>query len=184
MVGVESSSRSSGEVWRRSVRTASKAVRWRCASRRPLALGDRSLRELADDRQRVSFAAAGLDDHEDRHSDQHSLDDAVEVRARDNRNHGLEDPIVNQVRDEQVKALKSMEAHYGVGAKAFGGQDDDGTNPADSGNVAEHRGGARRNGSERIGETRRCVRLARTALGAEDIRRVYLISALAAKRHP
>src|ERR1022692_299067 len=85
---------------------------------------------------------------------------------------------------QKTSAASTWEADYAVGAKAFRRQHDDRTDPAESGNVAEDGGRTRRDRRERVGGTRWSIRLPGAALGAEDIRRVHLVPALAAKRHP
>ncbi len=57
--------------------------------------------------------------------------------------HGAENPIHQQPRDEQVEALEGMEADAAIGPKARRSQHHDGDDPAENRDVAEQGSGAR-----------------------------------------
>ena len=149
-----------------------------------LMLGDGFRGQVANNRQGIGFVVAGLDDHHQGHQQEDCLDDAAHVEVRHSHEHGLQNPVVDQVGDKEVKPLECVEANDPVVAKAFRRQDHDRANPADPRDVAKHRSRSRGDAGKGIGGTRRGVRLLSAAFGAVNVRRVHLISALAAKRHP
>jgi len=76
--------------------------------------------EFAEQGERVGFVVGGFDHHEDRHGDQDGLEQVGDAEVRDVRQ-GAENLIGNQPGDEEVEALKGMEADVTILTETVGG---------------------------------------------------------------
>lgn len=151
--------------------------------------------QVAEEREGVGFVVGGLYHHEDRHAEQDGLNEGMEMKPGDALEHGAEHLIIENPGDEQVQALKTVEADEAIMTEAIAGQHDDGGNPADAGDIAKDGGGTGiecgqwiapgvdggRRGGHR-GRRGGADRLFGAAPGAIE-GRSHRVSALAAKRH-
>ena len=111
---------------------------------------DGFLGQFAEEGQGVGFVVGGFHHHEDGHAEEDGLNDGVEVKTGDALQEGPQDLIVEEPGDEQVEPLEAMEADEAITTEAAAGQDDDGRNPADAGDVTEDGGGAGIDSGQRI----------------------------------
>ena len=107
-----------------------------------LVFGDGFLGQFAEEGQGVGFVVRGLHHHEDGHAEEDGLNDGVEVKPGDALEDGPQHLIVQEPGDEQVQALKTVEADEAIMTEAIAGQHDDGRNPADARDIAEDGGGS------------------------------------------
>lgn len=151
-----------------------------------LSPGSRTMRQLAKDREREGFVLPCFQHHENRHSKEDQLHNAInlEMGKRYEVESGPQNPIRNQPRDKQVQALEGVEAYRRVAAKTRRCKHYDRDNPANSGNITQYGCRSRMQCRKRLGWRRRRTRgLPRAALCTKDIRAAHFISALAAKGH-
>lgn len=156
-------------------------------------LGDAAVGKFAEQGEAEVFALAGFDEHEDpgaedsnfhnAGSDAHGLGDVGE---------GGEDPVDEEPGDEEVQPLEGVKAGFAAVAEPFGGQHDDGDDPADQRDVAECGCPAVIQAGEGVFACPRrswprgggpCPLLLRTTCGTESVRGLDLKTALCTERH-
>src|ERR1035438_1700747 len=97
-----------------------------------LVFGDGFLGEFAEEGEGVGFVVGGFHHHEDGHAEEDGLNQGVEVEPGDALEDVAEHHIVEEPGDEEVQALKAVEADEAIVTEAAAGQHDDGRNPADA----------------------------------------------------
>src|ERR1035438_9120079 len=108
----------------------------------PLVFSDRFLGQFAEERQGGGFVVSSLHHHENGHAEEDELDEVLELKPGDALKEVAEHHIVQEPGDEEVQTLKTVEADEAVVTEATAGQHDDGSDPADAGDIAEDGGGA------------------------------------------
>ena len=104
---------------------------------------DGALRQVAQDGKFVAFVVAHFYEHEDPSDKYGKLQDIVremavrEAKARAHGQDGRDHPVHHQPRDEDVESLEGMETHLGFAAEFFAGQDDNGADPANVGDITK-----------------------------------------------
>ena len=137
---------------------------------------------------------AGLDDHENRDEQEDTFKDMVEAEEVFRAGvHDGADPFEQQPGGEKIEALEGVKTGGLIAFELAGGEDDDGCNPADRGDVAEDSGCAGRHASQGVrrrswgegtGGRASCGgRLARAAVAAKRSGTGDFTTALCAKGH-
>jgi hypothetical protein len=108
-----------------------------------LVFGDGFLGQFAEEGEGVGFVPGGFHHHEDGHAEEDGLNEGVEMKPGDTLEEGPQHLIVEEPGNEEVQALKTVEADEAIVTEAAAGQHDEGRNPADARDVAEDRRGSR-----------------------------------------